>query len=180
MISAVNATQTTNNISYASKPNTIALRPHHFLCLPGYKGYNYNQAQINSWDIISKQLRENPDTDILIKSGKDDLCKKCPNDGSGTAICKDDSVNKLDEKVKFLIGIETGKTYKFSEIMKRMKWVMTPEVHKDLCSDCCWWRKGLCRDTFAENSTSPLLSVTSKGKINTNGLKYVPSTEKAA
>ena len=54
MINAVNATTPTNNISYVSKPNTIALRPHHFLCLPGYKGYNYNQAQVNSWDIISK------------------------------------------------------------------------------------------------------------------------------
>ena len=76
MINAVNATTPTNNISYVSKPNTIALRPHHFLCLPGYKGYNYNQAQVNSWDIISKQLKDNPDTDILIKSGKDDLNKK--------------------------------------------------------------------------------------------------------
>lgn len=174
MINAINAT---NPISYVQKNNTIALRPHHFLCLPGYKGYNYNQTQVNSWDTISKQLRENPDTDILIKSGKDDLCKKCPNDGSSTAICKDDSVNKLDEKVKFLIGIETGKTYKFSEIMKRMKWVMIPEVHKELCSDCCWWRKGLCRDTFAENTTSPFLSVTSNGKINTKGLKYIPTTK---
>mgnify|MGYP004681823961 CR=1 FL=1 len=136
---------------------------------------------LNEKDVLTKLLKSKKySDDILIKSGKDDLCKKCPNDGSGTAICKDDSVNQLDEKVKFLIGVETGKTYKFSEIMKRMKWVMTPEVHKDLCSDCCWWRKGLCRDTFAENSTSPLLSVTSKGKINTNGLKYVPPTEKAA
>ena len=73
MINAVNATTPTNNISYVSKPDTIALRPHHFLCLPGYKGYNYNQSAKTSWDIISKQLRENPDTDILIKSGKDDL-----------------------------------------------------------------------------------------------------------
>ena len=60
MINAVNATTPTNNISYVSKPDTIALRPHHFLCLPGYKGYNYNQSAKTSWDIISKQLRENP------------------------------------------------------------------------------------------------------------------------
>ncbi len=158
----------------------IGLRPHHFLCLPGYKGYNYNAAQKTSWDIISKQLRDNPDTDIVILSGKDDLCKKCPNDGTGTAICRDDSVNQLDEKVKNLIGIVTGQKYKFSEIMRRMAWVMTPEVHKELCSTCTWWRKGLCHDTFERQNMAPFLSVTSNGKIDPSTLTYVPPTRKAA
>ena len=162
---------------------TIGLRPHHFLCLPGYKGYNYNQAQINSWDRITKQLKENPDTDILILSGKDDLCKKCPNDGTGTAVCRDNSVNELDKKVQFLIGVETGKKYKFSEIMKRMKWVMTPEIQESLCSSCSWWQKGLCHDTFNPENKAPFLSVTSNGKIGKiDPLKitYVPPTKKAA
>ena len=162
---------------------TIGLRPHHFLCLPGYKGYNYNQAQVNSWDKISKQLKENPDTDILILSGKDDLCKKCPNDGKGTAVCRDNSVNELDKKVQFLIGVETGKKYKFSEIMRRMKWIMTPEVHESLCSGCTWWQKGLCHDTFSPENKAPFLSVTSNGKIgkiNPSTLTYVPPTKKAA
>ena len=162
---------------------TIGLRPHHFLCLPGYKGYNYNQAQVNSWDTISNQLKSNPDTDILILSGKDDLCKKCPNDGTGTAVCRDNSVNELDKKVQFLIGIETGKKYKFSEIMKRMQWVMTPEIHKSLCSGCSWWQKGLCHDTFSSENKAPFLSVTSSrkiGKINPSTLTYVPSIKKAA
>lgn len=155
---------------------TLSLRPHHFLCLPGYKGYNYNQTAKTSWDTISQQLKENPDTDIFILSGKDDLCKKCPNDGTGRAICRDDSVNQLDDKVKDLIGIETGKTYKYSEIQRRLKWVMTPEVHESLCSTCTWWRKGLCHDTFQQGK-APFLSVTANPKvekINPDGLKYVP------
>ncbi len=162
---------------------TIGLRPHHFLCLPGYKGYNYNQDQVSSWDKISKQLKENPNTDILILSGKDDLCKKCPNDGKGTAVCRDNSVNELDKKVQFLIGVETGKKYKFSEIMRRMQWVMTPEVHESLCSSCSWWQKGLCHDTFNPENKTPFLSLTSNGKIgkiDPSALTYVPPTKKAA
>ena len=154
---------------------TIGLRPHHFLCLPGYKGYNYNQDQVNSWDTISKQLKDNPDTDILILSGKDDLCKKCPNDGTGKATCREKSVSELDKKVQDLIGIETGKTYKFSEIMRRIMLAMTPQVHEDLCSGCTWWQKGLCHDTF-EPEKKPFLSVTSGGKVNT----FTTPTKKAA
>ena len=159
---------------------TLGLRPHHFLCLPGYKGYNYNQAQVNSWDTISKQLKENPDTDILILSGKDDLCKKCPNDGTGTAICKDNAVNELDKKVQDLIGVETGKTYKFSEIMRRMKLAVTPEIHENLCSGCTWWRHGLCRDTFSAETKAPFLSVTSSGKIDPSTVIFIQPTKKAA
>jgi len=160
---------------------TIGLRPHHFLCLPGYKGYNYNQTQKTSWDNISKYLNEHPDTDILILSGKDDLCKKCPNDGTGTAICKDDNVNKLDEKVKNLIGIETGKTYKYSDILNKVKSTITEDIHKNLCKTCAWWQKGLCRDTFKHDSNNvavqkPFLTMTTNAKkeINIKGIKYVP------
>ena len=158
---------------------TIGLRPHHFLCLPGYKGNNYNQAQVNSWDKISKQLKDNPDTDIFILSGKDDLCKKCPNDGGKTATCRENSVSALDKKVQNLIGIETGKTYKFSEIMRRMKWVMTPEVHENLCSGCAWWQKGLCHDTFSHENKAPFLSVTSNQKIDYSKLTYNPQPKAA-
>lgn len=160
---------------------SIGLRPHHFLCLPGYKGYNYNQNQKTSWDTVSKYLNEHPDTDILILSGKDDLCKKCPNDGSGTAICKDDSVNKLDEKVKNLIGIETGKTYKYSDILNKLKTTITEDIHKNLCETCAWWQKGLCRDTFKNNEKQnsekqPFLAMTTNAKrnINVKGIRYVP------
>jgi len=158
---------------------TIGLRPHHFLCLPGYKGNNYNKEQVNSWDKISKQLKDNPDTDIFILSGKDDLCKKCPNDGGKASSCREKAVSELDNKVKFLIGIETGKTYKFSEIMRRMKWVMTPEVHKDMCSGCAWWQKGLCHDTFKKENKAPFLSVTSNGKFDLSKLSYNPHTKAA-
>ncbi len=158
---------------------SIGLRPHHFLCLQGYKGYNYNQTQKTSWDRISTYLQNNPDTDIVILSGKDDLCQKCPNDGSKSAICKDDNVNKLDEKVKNLIGIETGKTYKYKDILNKLKTTITEDIHKNLCQTCAWWQKGLCKDTFKENKQTerePFLSMTTRERkdINLSGIKYIP------
>ena len=156
---------------------SIGLRPHHFLCLPGYKGYNYNQNQKTSWDRVSAYLNEHPDTDVVILSGKDDLCKQCPNDGKGTSVCKDNTVNELDEKVKSLIGVETGKTYKYSDILNRVKKTITEDIHKSLCQTCAWWQKGLCRDTFKEKEPqqkAPFLAMTARKDINVKGLKYVP------
>lgn len=154
----------------------LALRPHHFLCLKGYKGYNYSKEQVTSWDTISKQLREDPETDIMIISGKDDLCKKCPNDGvQSMATCRQDTVSALDKKVQDMLGLVTGQVYKFKDIMAKLNKIMTPEKHAELCSECSWWRQGLCRDSFEQKA--PFLSVTSRKAIDPSKLRLFPQEE---
>ena len=127
----------------------ISLRPHHFLCLQGYKGLNYSKSQANSWSRISKQLASNPDADILIIDGSDDLCRKCPAVLCGEkSRCIEDKVNKLDKDVSDILGLVKGQIYKYSEVLWKIKKSFTKEKHEELCSDCAWWQKGLCHDSF--------------------------------
>lgn len=127
----------------------ITLRPHHFLCLQGYKGLNYSKTQANSWSKISQKLEQNPDTDILISGGSDDLCKKCPAIlKKEKSRCIEQSVNKLDFKVAKILNIKKGEVYKYSKILNKLKNNFTKDMHEQLCSDCAWWIKGLCRDSF--------------------------------
>ena len=129
----------------------ISLRPHHLLCLQGYKGLNYSKIQANSWSKVSQFLCKNPDSDILIVSGADDLCEKCPAlISSKKSQCIENSVNKLDKKVADIIGLVKGQTYKYSEIVKIIKNSFKKSQHEELCSNCAWWKKGLCRDSFDE------------------------------
>lgn len=127
----------------------ISLRPHHFLCLQGYKGLNYSKSQANSWSKISKQLGKHPDTDILIIDGSDDLCKECPAIlQEKKSRCINETVKKLDKNVADILGLVKGQIYKYSDILDKIKMNFTKEKHEQLCSDCAWWRKGLCRDSF--------------------------------
>lgn len=127
----------------------ISLRPHHFLCLQGYKGLNYSKTTALSWSRIAKTLNDAPDTDILIIKGKDDLCAKCPAIiNKNKARCVEKSVNKLDKKVQKILGIITGQVYKYNEITEKMQNIMTKEKHEELCKDCAWWKKGLCKENF--------------------------------
>lgn len=132
----------------------LKLRPHHFLCLLGYKGNNYNKTQVNNWDKVSNYLKQNPDTDIVIISGRDNLCSNCPTKSGNKERCKEDNVSKIDEKVKNLLGLEEGKTYKYSEILKLLNEKMTIEKHEEFCKTCMWWLKGLCKNTFAPKNNS--------------------------
>ena len=129
----------------------ITLRPHHFLCLYGYKGLNYSKSQSGVWNKISMYLEQNPESDIVIKSGNDDLCEQCPAISEIKHLtCKSERVNKLDEKVKKILQLKQGETYSYKNIITRMKNAMNVQKHQELCSECAWWKKGLCRDSFAK------------------------------
>ena len=126
----------------------IFLRPHHFLCLQGYKGLNYSKNQAQLWENISKILKDNPDIDIFILNGKDDLCENCPTKFlKNKARCLENTVNGLDEKVVDFLKISKGEHYKYSEILNKLQ-IMTEKKHEEFCSMCSWWLKGLCRDSF--------------------------------
>lgn len=129
----------------------IILRPHHLLCIKGYKGYNYNAAQVGVWDRVTKFLKDNPDTDIFIGQGKDSLCSTCPaglNSNNGIKICIEKNIRDLDVKVRQFLGLSIGEKKKFSELMDILNKKFTREKHEELCSKCFWWQKGLCRDSF--------------------------------
>lgn len=127
----------------------ISLRPHHFLCLQGFKGQSYNNVQVGYWGIISKLLKDNPQADVFIKKGKDELCANCSSEIFRNKFkCIEKNVSILDEKIINILGLKSGATYKFGEIEDLLHKKMTPEKHKKLCSLCTWWQKGLCHDSF--------------------------------
>lgn len=135
----------------ALKPKITTIRCHHWLCLPGYKGYSYNAEHANNWDKLSQLFIQNPNTKVKIVEGKDTLCLKCPNNGESGNKCDEDFLKKLDEKVKNLIGLETGKIYNYNQVLTRLKELLNPEKHKELCGECEWRHFGLCQDTFKKS-----------------------------
>lgn len=126
----------------------ISLRPHHLLCLKGYKGLNYSSIQVKHWSTISEKLKNSPDADILIVRGKDDLCQNCPATAKDTTFCKEFIVKILDRNIQSILGITAGEIYKYTELLKKLEQNMNYEKHEKLCQTCSWWKKGLCHDSF--------------------------------
>lgn len=127
----------------------LNIRAHHFLCLPGYEGKGYDGAHKTSWDTISEQLKEHPDTFVRVVDGQDDLCKNCPNaKGINGVKCNMGFLAKLDDKVKDMLSLSTGMVMSWQDIMSRVFSIMNKENHKELCGNCEWRRIGLCEDTF--------------------------------
>ena len=123
----------------------LKFRPHHLVCLPGYKGANYDQSSKNSWDMLSKEIKENPNLKIKIVNGPDSLCLNCPKKGAN---CAEASVEKIDMAVKKILKLRLGGVYVYKEINDKLKGLLNPKKHATLCGDCFWRTLGFCKDTF--------------------------------
>lgn len=132
----------------------ILMRPHHFLCLPGYKGHSYNKEHATSWDTLSKLIASNPNIKVRIVEGEDTLCLKCPNSKKIGGTCDEKTVKEIDEKVKYFLNLENNTLYIFKEIVEKARKLLDPQKHEQLCGDCEWRTKfGLCKDTFKKSET---------------------------
>lgn len=126
----------------------IEIRAHHFMCLPGYKGYNYGDKIKNNWDNVSRLIKEYPETPVKIINGPDTLCIDCPHNAENKNTCKKGFVNNLDETVKKLLGIKVSEVYTYAELDKKIHELLDPQKHAEICGDCMWRAYGLCKDTF--------------------------------
>jgi hypothetical protein len=79
---------------------------------------------------------------------EDSLCKTCTHSQSNNGTCDRAFVQELDKKIKDFLKLKEDKVYKFKALKDKLFKMMTPQIHEDFCSNCGWWKKGLCHDTF--------------------------------
>lgn len=133
--------------------NIINIRPHHFLCLPGYRGKGYDGQHKTSWDTISAELKQNPDTFVRVVEGQDDLCANCPNARGENGIrCNQRFLGQLDNKVKDMLNLSTNAVYTWQDIMNKTFNTFNKDKHQEVCGNCEWRKQGLCNDTFSKSS----------------------------
>ena len=56
----------------------LHLRPHHFLCIPNYRGHGYSSRFDEKMKAVIAQLQEGSGAEVRITQGVDDLCGACP------------------------------------------------------------------------------------------------------
>ncbi len=120
----------------------IKLRPHHLMCTQSYEGRGYSPEFVKNMDAITQELRHTQHPKIKITFQPDILCSLCPNRKDGGCI-SNDHVLSFDEKVVYYFNIEE-KEYDYKELIQKMRRESTPEMVKDICGTCSWYRKNAC------------------------------------
>ena len=122
----------------------IQLRGHHLLCLIGYRGMGYSAGFAENMSEVYQRLREEPDSEVTIIGGPDDLCACFPEDG--VYHCDKESVANRDQTVLWRLGLQVGFTGPWSAILERIRSAIVPEDIDTICAGCPWRSYGVCAE----------------------------------
>jgi hypothetical protein len=124
---------------------TVALRPHHLLCLLTYVGKGYSPAFTANYDAIAARLTGGEG--IVLVTGPDDICQ--PLLGEAEPHCHRDSVVERDRLAArdvaalLALPLAVGDELTLSpELLDRMRAAFTRGETREACLGCEW--HGLC------------------------------------
>ena len=122
----------------------IKLRPHHLLCIQKFKGMGYDGVFTNHLAETVRFLTANPQTEITLFKGCDEVCKSCPNNSEGA--CTDgEKVSALDDGVLDTCKLKYGEKGTWQSLSRTARErVFESEDFERICSSCQWYY--LCKD----------------------------------
>ena len=123
----------------------MKLRPHHLLCIQLFTGHGYDEAFTAYMTKTVSLLRSDPQTEILLQCGCDDLCAVCPHNRSG--VCTEqEKTNRLDAAVLHECGLHDGQSAKWQMLSAAAReQILQTDRFAAVCGDCQWY--ALCRET---------------------------------
>ena len=105
------------------------LRPHHLLCIQKFTGHGYNSGFTAHMESVVSELSENPQTQITVSQGCDELCKMCPNNISG--VCASlEKVSLMDSAVLGICDLAYGENVPWAKIAKKARKPICSKVRK--------------------------------------------------
>lgn len=123
----------------------MRLRPHHLLCIQKFTGHGYDEDFTRHMKKIVSELKNNPETQITLSQGCDDLCKVCPNNIGG-ACTSLEKVACMDSAVLDICGLEYGESTSWSDAAgKARKLIFETKKFNRICASCQWFE--LCKKT---------------------------------
>ena len=136
-----------------------SLRGHHLICLHFFNGMGYDAQFVEE---LRKLLERAGREDIVIVTGPDDVCNRCPHlDGSRCAYTAeaDEEITAMDGEALRLLGVSPGFSVSWLALRHLIPGVFS-RWHEAYCVGCDWreaceesaWFKELhpdaCEDDF--------------------------------
>ena len=141
----------------------IRLRPHHLLCIRGFRGKGYSEAFVRNMREVIGRLNEDAGQTVEMVSGADDICRCCPH-LTDEGICdQNEKVSAYDRRtseVFDLYAIQAGDARRsdknkygrcgYAELQGKIGVLFDSDRLEAVCGGCRW--AGLCRDALSELS----------------------------
>ncbi len=132
----------------------MRLRFHHLLCILGFRRLGYDEKFIKGMERVVQKIKENPDLEIKLIRGCDDICAACPFNVGGTCrnevVGSEEAVRRKDREVVERLEPKEGERYSIKGILGLIKEKIKPGDLSVICGDCPWLEMGYCEEGLEE------------------------------
>lgn len=122
----------------------IRIRPHHLLCIQGFRGQGYSPTFIANMARLKEMLTEAPDTPVQLTDGTDDICGFCPHADDGICMRPGQRVNEIDRRTLDKLELDDGAQGTWSDFVECIRDKLPPDQLGEVCHGCSWIDLGFC------------------------------------
>ena len=128
----------------------MRLRFHHLLCILGFRGLGYDKRFIQGMEGVIRKIKKNPDLEIRLIEGCDDICRACPFNIDGhcenEVVGGEERVRGRDRQVAERLDLKAKDVLIIKEILDSVKKKVKPSDLPVICKDCPWLKMGYCEE----------------------------------
>lgn len=126
----------------------IPLRPHHVLCVIGWRGMGYSPAFTENMNaLVLGRLRVDPGVAVRITRTADAICGPCPH-RQGLGCAAGERIAGLDARHAAALDLHDGLTLPWAEAEARALRLDPSDLDR-LCAGCQWLELGVCKEALA-------------------------------
>lgn len=136
----------------------MRLRPHHLLCVQGYRGKGYDDGFRDNMGRIARTLAEDPSLPVTVIDGPDDICAACPHLREGRCTWEEageEAVREHDHALLQAFGLRDGDVTTIRDVRAMASDPGASEVVAHYCGTCPWWSDCAFARTLSTPRTSP-------------------------
>ncbi len=123
---------------------SIVLRPHHLLCVQGFRGLGYSPQFVATMQRVVHTLQDNAVL-VGVEVRADVICQSCPY-LTDSHICSRGTPADRDQAVLSVLKVRPEVEKPWGEWLNLIAICLNPECFRTLCSDCEWYQLGYCME----------------------------------
>ena len=122
----------------------VVLRPHHLLCVQGFRGLGYSPQFVATMQRVVAALQDNAVL-VRVEVRADVICQSCPY-LTDSHVCSRGTPADRDQAVLSVLKVHAGVEKPWGEWLDLIAIHLNPECFRTLCSDCQWYQLGYCME----------------------------------
>ena len=126
----------------------LKLRPHHLLCILGFRGLGYSERFVENLRKVKDRYFQGENVEIV--KGCDDICIECPFQSKGMCKLYGNGVLEIDREVAALLKLHFGDKLNSLDLLRRIAKLVDVDDMEKLCKGCPWKRLRYCIEGLLE------------------------------